>query len=98
MTMNRVRALALALPLGAVALVGGSVAFAQSGGDAFAQSGGDAPTPAPQTTPAPANPGAPATPKAGKEDCPEKGGASGSTSGTSTRHQHRGGSIASAQY
>lgn len=90
MTMNRVRALAIALPLGAVALVGGSVAFAQSGGDA--------PTPAPQTTPAPANPGAPATPKAGKEDCPEKGGASGSTSGTSTRHQHSGGSTASAQY
>ena len=90
MTMNRVRALAIALPLGAVALVGGSVAFAQSGGDS--------PTPAPQTTPAPTDPGTPATPKAGKEDCPEKGGASGSTSGTSTRHQHRGGSIASAQY
>jgi len=89
MTMNKVRALAIALPLGAVALVGGSVAFAQSGGDSAS------PTPAPQTTPAPADPGTPATPKAGKEDCPEK---DGSGADSSTR-SHRGTSSgASVQY
>lgn len=89
-------ALAIALPLGALAIFGGSVAFAQTGGDGSPSSTpSQAPTPAPDGT----SPTTPTTPGThgmhDSADCPNMGGSdsaapdSGSTTGTSF-HRMRG--------
>jgi hypothetical protein len=82
--------LAVALPLGALAIFGGSVAFAQAGGDGSSSS---TPSQAPSPTPDGATPTTPTTPGAPHQpgdnaDCPNMGG-SGSTTGTSF-HRMRG--------
>lgn len=88
-------ALAIALPLGALAIFGGSVAFAQTGGDGSSSSTpsqAPSPTPAPDGT-APTMPGTPGMHDSA--DCPNMGGsdsaasAGGSTTGTSF-HRMRG--------
>lgn len=94
---TKLRVLAVALPIGAVALIGGTAAFAASSDDGSPATGSAAalpqqapPTPSPS---APANPGSPATPAnptrparpSGGEDCPEKGDGSGAAPGSSSR-------------
>jgi hypothetical protein len=95
--------LAVGLPLGALALLGGSVAFAY-GGDDDAGSGSavvltQQPTPTPSDSDTPATPGSDDGPGTTGDPCPGKGTNDGSSTdqNTSLRSRGRAGGAVSAQ-
>ena len=77
--------LAVGLPLGALALFGGSVAFAQTGGDGSSTTTpSQTPSPAPGGGAAPTSPTTPGTPRQhDPANCPNMGGSQSTQSGSS---------------